>query len=122
MKKAKLVIRSIFLLYIVLSIVIGINDEKLIKEGFGFLWDKGIFNFYENMKLWGLFGFGIILIEFAIENIQIFRLKKELHSKETEIIKLKAQMFDLQTPHETPQMSANGEENSEEVVEKQQAS
>ncbi|MDA0194062.1 MAG: hypothetical protein O2887_03520 [Bacteroidetes bacterium] len=96
MKKFKLVVRIVFVLYISLSVLIGYNDEILIKEGFSIFWDRGIFNFYENMKYWGLFGIILIVLEFSMENLLIYRLKKENNVKEAEIIKLKAQMFDLQ--------------------------
>ncbi len=95
MKKVKLVVRIIFVLYISLSVLIGYNDEILIKEGFSGFSGADIFNFYENMKYWGLVGIILIILEFSMENLVIYRLKKENNAKEAEIIKLKAQMFDL---------------------------
>ena len=96
MKKFRLVIRITFVLFIGLSLLIGFNDEKLIKEGFYFFWGKGVFTFYENMKTWGLIGFIIILTQFTLENIQLISLKGKVKAQEDEILQLKAKLFDEQ--------------------------
>ena len=108
MKKFRLIIRIAFLLFIVLSILIGANDEKLIKEGFSFLWNKGVFTFYENMKTWGLIGLVIITIQFTLEYIQIISLKSKLSGKEGEVLQLKAQLYDKQS-NETSSVDAQNE-------------
>lgn len=97
MKKFRLVIRIAFLVYIALTVLIGANDETLIKEGFYFLWPKGIFTFYENMKTWGLIGFIIIVVQFALENLLIMNLKSSLKKREGEVLQLKAQFFDKES-------------------------
>ncbi len=108
MKKFRLIIRVVFIVFIVLSILIGANDEKLIKEGFSFLWSKGVFTFYENMKTWGLIGLIIITIQFTLEYIQIISLKRKLSAKEGEVLQLKAQLYDKQS-NETSAVGAQKE-------------
>lgn len=107
MKRFRLIIRIIFVLYIGLTILIGANDETLIKEGFYFLWNKGVFTFYENMKTWGLVGMIIIIIQFSLENIQLISLKSKLSAKESEVLQLKAQLYDNQgTPAPDAQLQS----------------
>jgi len=100
------------MLYIVLSIVIGMNDNVLIKEGFYFFWKKGVYTFYQNMKTWGLIGLIIISIQFIVDNIQILGLKRKVNSKNEEIVQLKAKLFDQREPEKASQSLPSGEPDS----------
>ncbi len=98
MKKFRLIVRIAFLVYIALTVLIGANNETLTTKGFYFLWSKGYFTFYDNMKTWGLIGFIIIVVQFVLENLQIMNLKSSLKDSELEVLQLKAQLFDKQKP------------------------
>ena len=100
------------MLYIVLSILIGMNDNILIKEGFYFFWKKGVYTFYQNMKTWGLIGLIIISIQFIVDNIQILGLKRKVNSRNEEIVQLKAKLFDQQGPEIASQSLPSAEPES----------
>ena len=109
MKKFKLVIRIVLIVYILLTILITIYYEDLINHGF-LIWKKGMFSFLANMMVWGLIGGILILIEFSMENLKILSLKRKLNAKEAEVIQLKAQLYDQST--KSKELDAKSESDS----------
>ena len=113
MKRYKLVFYAIIVVYFSTSVYFGLN----INDMFGRF---GMFKFLRFLTNWAITGLLLLLVEFAIENIHIFSLNRSIAKAEREILKLKAENYELSKRFENhDEDSMNLEEKSASLSESQ---
>lgn len=89
MKRSKIFLYVIYLLFIGLSFVFIFFTNRMFDE-----W--GIQKTLNFLKYWAMFGLGLFLLEILVENIALGRRKNKISRLEKENESLKAKIYDLE--------------------------
>ncbi len=89
MRKFKLFFYSLLFAYLATSVYFGLYIEYMFKQ-------FGMFTFLKFLRHWVAVGLLVILLEWIIENIHIFQIRKRNKKLTKEVSDLKAELYDLQ--------------------------
>jgi len=109
MRKFKRVFYSIYFLFLVISVLSSFNSEYMMNS-------LGIIGTILFLKYWVGLGFGLLTVEWIVENIHIKKLKSKLSILQKENTEIKARLYDLEIM-ENPMMGSEESKENEENTE-----
>lgn len=89
MKKFKIVIYTIFFLFLVASVLFALFTERMFDQ-------FGMLKFLRFLEIWAWVGMGLFVLEWIVENLHVKRLKGKNSKLEREKETLKVRLFDLE--------------------------
>jgi len=111
MKKLKLVLYIIVIIYVIATVLLVINQDVVINRfGFG--------DSINYLIIWLLVGLCLFIAEFALQTIHVGKLKKEINRLEKDNLNLKAKLFDQEEERKEVDRSIHSFEDSLEGSEK----
>lgn len=105
MRKVKLIFYVFYFGYFFVSIYFALYIDAMFKQ-------FGMFPFLRFLKFWIITGMALLLIEWLIENIHIYQLRRNNKKQEAEITKLKAQLYDHLKLDDSTQLPAKEDQNN----------
>jgi hypothetical protein len=89
MRKFKIFFYIIYFGFILASIYFAMYTEQMFKQ-------FGMFSFLKFLQYWGAFGMLLLLVEWAVENIHLFQLRRKNKKLEKEVMSLKSELYEMQ--------------------------
>ena len=89
MKKFKVVFYIIFFGFILASVYFAVYTDEMFKQ-------FGMFSFLKFLKYWGALGLLILLVEWIVENIHLFQLRRRNKKLGKEVMALKSELYEVQ--------------------------
>lgn len=89
MRKFKIVFYIIYFGFIVTSIYFAMNTDAMFKQ-------FGMFSFLKFLQYWGAFGMLLLLLEWVVENIHLFQIRRRNKKLEKEVMSLKSELYEMQ--------------------------
>lgn len=89
MRKFKTFFYIIYFGYILTSIYFAMYTEVMFKQ-------FGMFSFLKFLQYWAALGMLLLLVEWLVENIHLFRLRRKNKKLEKEVMALKSELYELQ--------------------------
>lgn len=89
MRKFKIVFYIIYFGFIVTSIYFAMNTDAMFKQ-------FGMFSFLKFLQYWGAFGMLLLLVEWVVENIHLFQVRRKNKKLEKEVMSLKSELYEMQ--------------------------
>ena len=89
MRKFKIVFYIIYFGFILASIYFAMYTEAMFKQ-------FGMFSFLKFLQYWGAFGMLLLLLEWIVENIHLFQVRRKNKKLEKEVMSLKSELYEMQ--------------------------
>ncbi len=89
MRKFKIVFYIIYFGFIVTSVYFAMNTDEMFKQ-------FGMFSFLKFLQYWGAFGMLLLLVEWIVENIHLFQVRRKNKKLEKEVMSLKSELYEMQ--------------------------
>lgn len=89
MRKFKIIFYIIYFGFIFTSVYFAVYTEEMFKQ-------FGMFSFLKFLQYWGAFGMLLLLVEWLVENIHLFQLRRRNKKLEKEVMALKSELYEMQ--------------------------